>query len=236
MLDFRKFELLTFDCYGTLINWEQGIFSALRPILHAHGKQLADAEILEIYGDLEVAAEAGSYRSYRDVLGDVVRGFGQKLGFVPSAAEVSALPDSIANWPPFADTVAALSDLKPHYKLVIISNIDDALFALTAPKLGVKFDDVITAQQGGCYKPCLEIFRLAQKQCGVDPSKWLHVGQSIYHDVLPAKSLGFSTVWVNRASPRSGIGAVKPATGKPDLEVPDMRTLADLASNTLQGA
>jgi 2-haloacid dehalogenase len=108
--------------------------------------------------------------------------------------------------------------------------VDDDLFAATAPKLGVAFDQVITAQQAGCYKPCMRIFTLAEKRIGVSRDQWLHVGQSIYHDVIPAQSLGLATVWVNRSSPRPGAGAAKAAAGKPDLEVPDLRTLAEHAS------
>jgi len=231
MLDFKRFRLLTFDCYGTLIDWETGIFSALRPVLATHGQQISDSALLELYGELEAQAEAGEYASYRGVLQSVVRGLGERLRFAPSAAEARALPESIANWQAFPDTIASLRRLKDRRKLAVISNIDDDLFALTAPKLGVVFDDVITAQQARCYKPCLELFQMAQSRCGVAPEQWLHVGQSIYHDIIPAQSLGIATVWVNRPSPRQGIGAVKPAAGKPDLEVPDLRTLADLAAS-----
>jgi 2-haloacid dehalogenase len=230
MLDFSRFQVLTFDCYGTLIDWESGIFSALRPILAAHKKALSDSALLELYGELEAQAESGEFRLYREVLQNVVRGFGQRLGFTPTEAEIRSLPESVANWQPFPDTVAALRRLQNRHRLSIISNIDDDLFATTAPKLEVKFASVITAQQAGAYKPSLKNFRLAQEKIGVSPEHWLHVGQSIYHDVIPAKSLGLATVWVNRPSPRAGIGAVKAATGQPDLEVPDLQTLANHAA------
>jgi 2-haloacid dehalogenase len=229
MLDFTNFQLLTFDCYGTLIDWEAGIFSALRPILDAHGKNIPDPALLELYGELEAEAEAGEYSTYRNVLQRVVRGMGRRLGVEPSEAEARSLPESIANWQPFPDTVGSLQQLKQRYKLAVLSNIDDDLFALTAPKLGVVFDHVITAQQAGCYKPCLKLFQVAEERCGVPRAAWLHVGQSIYHDVIPAQSLGIATVWVNRPSPRQGVGAVKAAAGKPDLEVGDLEGLADLA-------
>jgi 2-haloacid dehalogenase len=229
MLDFTRFQVLTFDCYGTMIDWETGIFSALRPILAAHNKSIPDSALLQLYSELEAAAEQGEYLRYRDVLQSVVRGFGERLGFSPTAAEVRSLPESLANWPPFPDTVEALRNLKSRYQLAVISNVDDDLFAATAPKLGVAFDQVITAQQAGCYKPCMRMFALAQERIGVSRDQWLHVGQSIYHDVIPAQSLGLATVWVNRASPRPGAGAAKAAAGKPDLEVPDLRTLAELA-------
>src|SRR3954454_21609058 len=116
-LDFTKFEVLTFDCYGTLIDWETGILGALRPLAAAHGKSLEDAElldgfILETYGELEAKIEAGPYKKYREVLRQVVRGFGERLGFAATEAEMDALPDSLGKWPPFPDTVAALRRLK----------------------------------------------------------------------------------------------------------------------------
>ena len=229
MLDFSRFQVLTFDCYGTLIDWESGIFSALRPILATHGKTISDAAILELYSELEAQSEQGDFQPYREVLQSVVRGFGERLGFKPSEAEIRSLPESLPRWQPFADTVAGLRQLKSRYKLAILSNVDDDLFGLTAPKLGVVFDQVVTAQQAKAYKPSLKLFSLAQEKINVAPDHWLHVGQSIYHDVLPAQAMGLATVWVNRPSPRAGVGAVKAAEGKPDLEVPNLKTLADLA-------
>src|SRR5271170_2342634 len=108
MLDFTRFKVLTFDCYGTLIDWEAGIFSALRPILAAHKKTLSDSALLEAYGELESQAEAGPYTPYKEVLASVVRGFGQRLGFTPSLQEAASLADSVKDWPAFPDTVAAL--------------------------------------------------------------------------------------------------------------------------------
>jgi 2-haloacid dehalogenase len=229
MLDFTRFKILTFDCYGTMIDWESGIFAALRPILTAHNQKITDSALLELYSELEASAEAEDFLRYRDVLQSVVRGFGKRLGFSPTEAEVRSLPESLKNWQPFPDTVEALRKLKSRYQLAVISNIDDDLFASTAPKLGVAFDYVITAQQAGCYKPCMKIFKLAEERMSVSREQWLHIGQSVYHDVIPAQSLGIATVWVNRPSPRSGSGAAKAASGKPDLEVTSLGTLAKLA-------
>ena len=228
-LDFSRFKILTFDCYGTLIDWESGIFSALRPILAAHGKAIPDTQLLGLYGELEAQAEQGEFRPYRDVLQVVVDGFGKQLGFQPSEQQKRSLPESLCNWSPFADTVQALQRLKSKFKLAVISNVDDDLFAYSAPKLQVKFDHVITAQQARCYKPGMDIFKLALKTIGIAPGHILHCGQSVYHDIIPAQSLGMSTVWVKRPSPRAGIGAVKPASGQPDLEVPNLETLTKIA-------
>jgi 2-haloacid dehalogenase len=230
MLDFSKFELLTLDCYGTLIDWESGIFAALKPVLAAHGKSIPDATLLELYGEFEAEAESGKYRNYREVLQSVVQAFGTRLSFEPTAKEQNALPDSVPYWRPWPDTVSALQRLASRFRLAIISNIDDEMFEITRPFLGVEFDQVTTAQQAQCYKPGLGIFRMALGKARVAPDRILHVGQSIYHDVLPAQSLGLATAWVKRPSPRAGVGAVKPAEGLPDLEVPDLETLARHAS------
>jgi 2-haloacid dehalogenase len=227
-LDFSSIRALTFDCYGTLIDWESGIFSALRPILSAHHAALTDAGLLELYSELEAAAEQGEFHPYRAVLETVVYGFGDRLRFTPTAAEARSLPQALPHWRPFADTARALHQLKAKYELAVISNIDDDLFSSSAPQLEVSFDHVITSQQARAYKPSLDIFKLAQERMGIAPNRWLHVGQSIYHDVVPAKSLGISTVWVNRPSPRPGSGAAKAAEAQPDVEVHDLKALADL--------
>ena len=229
MLNFDQFQILTFDCYGTLIDWESGIFSALRPLIAAHGKSIRDAELLELYGEFEANAES-PYQPYRIVLAEVTRRIAERLGFSPTEQETRALADSIPDWRPWPDTVDALARLSQRYKLAIISNIDDDLFAKTRPKLTTSFDFVITAEQARCYKPGRAIFQLALDKIALDPSRILHVGQSIYHDVLPAQSFGLATVWVNRPSPRTGIGAVKPAQGRPDLEVSNVQRLAELAA------
>jgi 2-haloacid dehalogenase len=226
MLDFSRFEILTFDCYGTLINWEEGILRCLHGILTAHGKDMDDATILQLYGDFEAQAELGEYRRYREVLQSVVRQFGEQLGFAPTEEEIRSLPESLQEWKPWPDTVAALRELKRRFRMAIISNVDDDLFTATMPQLGVEFDQIITAQQAGAYKPSLKIFELALSRVGVPAHRILHVGQSVYHDVIPAQSLGLATVWVNRPSARGGVGAVKAVQGYPDLQVASLAELA----------
>jgi 2-haloacid dehalogenase len=226
MLDFSRFEILTFDCYGTLINWEDGILRCLHRILAAHRKDTDDATILRLYGDFEASAEQGEYRRYREVLQSVVWKFGKQLGFAPTDQEVSSLPESLKEWQPWPDTVAALHELQSRYRLAIVSNVDDDLFEATKPQLGVEFDQIITAQQAAAYKPSSKIFELALRRVGVPAHRVLHVGQSIYHDVIPAQSLGLATVWVNRPSPRTGVGAVRAAEGHPDLQVSSLAELA----------
>jgi 2-haloacid dehalogenase len=228
-MDFSRFTTISFDCYGTLIDWEAGILPVTREMLSRHGQDLADAAILELYGEFEAEAESGPYRPYRDVLQSVVRAFGKKLGFDPSPSEIRSLDESVPAWPPFPDTVAGLRQLKTRFKLAVISNIDDDLFAETRRNLEVDFDFVITAQQAGSYKPSLHNFELALRTLNLPAEKLLHAAQSIYHDIVPARSLGISTVWVNRRSARPGVGAVRAAVGRPDLEVPDVATLAGMA-------
>ena len=229
-LDFSRFLVITFDCYGTLIDWETGILGAIRPVLLAHHASLSDPEILRLYSELEADAESSHYQPYREILRDVVRGFGVRLGFRTTEEEQHSLSNSLTNWKPFPDTVAALRNLKTKFKLGIISNVDDDLFSASARQLEVDFDYVTTAGQAHAYKPSLEIFRLAQRKMGIPSEHWLHAGQSIYHDVIPARSLGISTVWVNRASPRPGAGAAKQASAEPDDEVNSLAELAQLAA------
>jgi 2-haloacid dehalogenase len=230
MLDFNRFEILTFDCYGTLINWEAGILATLHHILTAHGKELDDATLLKLYGDFEFAAEHAPFRPYREVLQKVVHSFGAELGFTPSDEQARSLPESLARWNPWPDTVFALERLKNRFRLAVISNVDDDLFALTRPKLRVEFDEVITAQQAQAYKPSLKVFELALRRIKTPAHRVLHVGQSVLHDVIPAQALGLATVWVNRPSARPGVGAVKAAEAKPDLEVASLSELAELTS------
>jgi 2-haloacid dehalogenase len=226
--DFSRFSWLTFDCYGTLIDWDSGILSTLRPILAAHGRNLSDAGILELFAAIERVEEAGEYRTYRQVLEAVITKMAARLVFPISSQEVRSLPESLGVWWPFPDTVAALRKLKSRYKLAVISNTDDDLFARTATQLEVPFDAVITAQQARSYKPSLNNFRLALERLGAPREQVLHVAQSLYHDIAPANELGIASVWVNRHGRAGASGAASGA--KPDLIVPDMATLAGLAA------
>jgi 2-haloacid dehalogenase len=232
-MDFSGFTTISFDCYGTLIDWESGILPVLRTLLGNHGQSLPDAALLELYGEFEAEAESGPYQSYRDVLQAVVRAFANRLHFEASSAEIRSLGESVRAWPPFPDMVRALHELQKRYKLAVISNIDDDLFAETRKHLGVEFDGVITAERARSYKPSINNFQIALRTLALSPDRLLHAAQSIYHDVVPARSLGISTVWVNRKSARPGVGSVRASLGKPDLEVPD---LASLAAATMKSA
>jgi len=232
MLKFDDLTVLTFDCYGTLIDWESGIWQALQPVLAAHQVTMTTDEALELYAELEAEAERGEYREYKSVLKMVLAGLGSRLGFVPTRAELQSFAESIKTWEPFPDTVAALGMLKTKYRLAIISNVDDDLFAFSAQHLQVPFDWVITAQQVKSYKPSLNNFYRALERIGESKHRILHVAQSLFHDIAPAKAMGLSTVWVNRRHGKEGFGATPPAQAQPDLIVPDLKALAELAASS----
>jgi 2-haloacid dehalogenase len=229
MLDFSRFEILTFDCYGTLINWEAGLLPVLHSILATRGKNVDDATILELYGDFEQRSEQPPFRPYREVLESVVRQFGDKFGFTPTSAETRSLPESLPTWKPWPDTVAALRKLRSRFKLAILSNVDDDFFAGTRPQLEADFHEVVTAEQAQAYKPSLKLFELALSRIDAPAHRVLHVGQSIYHDVVPAQALGLATVWINRPSARPGVGAVKSADAKPDMTFTSLAEFAEAA-------
>ncbi len=229
MFDLDKFEVLTFDCYGTLIDWETGIWQALRPMLAAHGKDIQPEQALELYGELESAAEAGAYQEYKTILRMVLDGFGARLGFTPTQIELQTFSTCVKDWPAFTDSPGALQALHKKYKLAIISNIDDDLFAYSERKLQVKFDWVITARQAHSYKPSLNNFKVAFERMGIPQSRILHVAQSLFHDIVPAKQLGLACVWINRRHGKAGFGATPAAQAQPDLEAPDLQSLASLA-------
>jgi 2-haloacid dehalogenase len=229
-MDFSRFTTISFDCYGTLIDWESGILRTLRTLFERHQKSPSDSAILELYGEFEADAESGPYQSYRNVLESVVRRFGKQLGFEPAPSEIRSLHESVPSWLPFPDTVPALQRLQKRYKLAVISNIDDDLFAETQKNLDVEFESVITAERARSYKPSINNFQLALRTMELAPDHLLHAGQSVYHDVVPAHSLGIASVWVNRKSARPGVGAVRAAAGQAMLEVPDVASLAALAA------
>jgi 2-haloacid dehalogenase len=224
MLDLQRYEALSFDCYGTLIDWESGILAALREVLVAHRITLDDAEILKLYSEIEPRLQRPPYQRYRDVLEAVVLDFGKRFGFAPSTAERTCLHDSLPNWPPFPDTVEALAALARRYRLAVISNTDNALFASTAKQLKARFEWVITAQQVGAYKPAPAMFKHALRRIGLPRDRLLHVAESTFHDIGPAKALGIATARVNRSKGRAA--ATRSVGVLPDLEVPDLKTFA----------
>jgi 2-haloacid dehalogenase len=229
-LDFDRFDVLTFDCYGTLIDWEAGILAALRAPLAARGIDDDDDRLLESFAAAEASVEGDRYRPYREVLGAVLAAMLADRGPAPSADELASFGGSVVDWPAFPDSRDALARLHERFRLGVITNCDDDLFAASQAKLGLTFDYLVTAQQARRYKPNPRGFELMFERVGLPPGRILHVAQSLYHDHVPAKRLGLSTVWVDRRGDRPGFGATPPAEATPDLTVPDMATLASLAS------
>jgi len=230
MIDFGRFDILTFDCYGTLIDWEAGILAGLRAVLDPRGVPVDDEDLLARYAAHEARIEAGPYVRYREVLGASLAGVCAELGVEPTPDELAAFGGSVGDWPAFPDSAEALARLHQRFGLAVITNCDDDLFAASNRRLGVDFDFVITAQQVGAYKPSLRGFEVAFERIDRPRDRILHVAQSLFHDHVPAKALGLTSVWVNRRHDRPGSGATPPAEAVPDLVVPDMATLADLAS------
>jgi len=222
----RDYDLILFDCYGTLIDWESGILAALSPVFNSRGLDIADDEALEAYAALEAATESSGYRPYRTVLADVLKGLGNKFGYNPSEEECDSFSDSVKFWPPFVDSSAALLILKKNYKLAVLSNIDDDLFTHSENLLGIKFDHVFTAQTIGSYKPDLRNFEYAINKLCLPRERILHVAQSLFHDIEPASKFGLSTAWINRRQHKSGAGATPPSQARPDLEFPDLASFA----------
>jgi 2-haloacid dehalogenase len=223
-MDIAGFEVITFDCYGTLIDWERGILGAVRSAFPALAK--TDTEILQAYSEIEPAIQTGNYRPYREVLREILAEMSREFDRTPVFAD--ALARSLGEWKPFPDTVPALRRLKERYKLAIISNIDDDLFAQSAAQLKVPFDYVITAQQAGSYKPALRNFELAAERMAIAKHKWLHVAESLFHDIAPANKLGIANIWVNRRGDKPA-SASRLSNVTPGFTVPDLKALADLS-------
>ena len=229
-LEYGRFDALTFDCYGTLIDWEAGILAGLRSIVARARVQPSDDELLEVYAAFEAAAEAGPYAPYREILGSCLRGVAGHYGFEPNEREVATFSDSVGEWPAFADSAVALARLHGRFRLGVITNCDDDLFARSAVRLGTTFDWVVTAQAVGGYKPDTRNFEVAFERIGLPRERILHVAQSLFHDHAPAKRLGLSTVWIDRRHDRPGFGATPPANATPDATFPDMASFAAAAT------
>ena len=228
-LDFSRFDALTFDCYGTLIDWETGILAGLRSVLRQRGIEPPDDELLERYAASEASTEAGPYQRYREVLARGLLDVARAYGIEPTVAELAAFGGSVVDWPAFPDSPDALARLAERFRLGVITNCDDDLFAASNRRLGATFDWIVTAEQVGSYKPSERNFEIAFARIDVPRQRVLHVAQSLFHDHLPARRFGLSTVWVDRRHDRPGFGATPPAEAKPDLTVPDMESLARIA-------
>ncbi len=227
-LRFADYDALTFDCYGTLIDWESGILAALGPWRRRVGLAADDETLLAAFGDAESRIEAERPALlYSDLLAEVQKNLGRRFDAPATEAEAAAFGRSVEHWPAFPDSAESLAYLKRHHRLVILSNVDRASFARSAQKLGVEFDLVVTAQDVGSYKPNLAHFHVGLEKLaamGVPKAKVLHVAQSLFHDHVPAKQVGLPSVWIDRRAGRGGGGGATPpaAPVEPDLRVPSM--------------
>ncbi len=228
-IDPNAYDAITFDCYGTLIDWEEGLMSYIQPLLVAHDAHAVPSFLLDFFGRTESKLQAGPYRAYRKILEGVLTALGERLGFHPSADALAAFPDSIGDWLPFPDTIESLKALGSRFQLVVVSNIDNDLFDLTQARLNVNFDHVITAAQVGAYKPDQRMFKAAIERIGVPKERILHVAQSLYHDIAPAKAMGFDTVWIDRHDGH-GSGATPASDAAPKWTLRNLRELVEALS------
>jgi len=227
------FEALSFDCYGTLIDWEAGIGAVLRRWADARGLEMSDEELLTAYSAHEAQAEADHPTDlYPQILARSIRALGAQLAVPVDSSDAEALAVSVPDWPAFPDSAAALQRLSKRFKLIILSNVDRHSFAGSNERLGVTFTSILTAQDIGSYKPSHANFDALQAEItrlGVDSGNLLHVAQSLFHDHVPAKRAGLATVWINRRHDNPGWGAtpVPPADVAPDWTFPSMAAFAD---------
>jgi 2-haloacid dehalogenase len=232
-LDLTKYEALSFDCYGTLIDWESGIAAVLAPWAAEHGLGLSDEDLLPGYADNEATVEQEAPSAlYPDVLATAFRRTAEKLGRPASDAWARRLGESVPDWPAFPDSADALARLARHYKLIILSNVHRAGFAASNERLRGNFAAIITAEDVGAYKPAENHFRAldaALPGLGVDRGGLLHVAQSLFHDHAPAKREGLPSVWINHRHGRPGWGATPEPTQEWtfDLEFNSMADFTD---------
>lgn len=209
--DLTSYKALSFDCYGTLIDWEAGIAAVLSPWASEQGLDLSDEDLLLAYSDNEAAVEREIPTAlYSEVLATAFRRTGEGLGRPVSEDWAHRLGSSVPDWPAFPDSAEALARLAMRYQLIILSNVHRDGFAGSNKHLHGDFAAVITAQDVGAYKPAENHFRALDTtlpELGVDPSELLHVAQSLFHDHVPAKREGLPSVWINRRHDRPGWGA-----------------------------
>ena len=243
-MEFADFDALSFDCYGTLIDWEAGLAAVLGPWARDQGLDLTDEALLTAYSAHEASAE-GSHPAdpYPLILARSLRDLGHELGAQVTQADAERMATSVPAWPAFPDSAAALNALAQRYQLIILSNVDRASFAASNRQLQVTFTSILTAEDVGSYKPSPRNFDalLAEAdRLGIPRGRLLHVAQSLFHDHVPAKKIGLPTAWINRrhdrpgwgATPRPGWGATpRPAAGvTPDWEFPSMAAFAEAAA------
>ncbi len=212
---------MSFDCYGTLVDWKKGVLDILQPFFAQHDADTGREELFKLFLQEDRKLTGGDYLSYGEILASITGGMASELGVPLRPSERYVLSDNFSQWVPFPDTVESLRILKQNFRLAIISNVDDALFRITNKMLDIEFDFIVTAEQLGSYKPSLENFHSALERFRIGKEQVLHVAQSIYHDIVPTNRLGWMNVWVNRYNEAERTVPEE----FPGLEVPDLSSL-----------
>jgi 2-haloacid dehalogenase len=227
------FKVLTFDCYGTLIDWESGMIEALKPLTQRVNRPLSRNDILEAHGKHEATQERQTpTMRYSNMLAVVYKRLSEEWGAKAAWEECKAYGQSIKNWPAFADSPAALQYLKHHYKLVILSNVDNKSFGHSNEKLGVDFDAIYTAEDIGSYKPDRRNFTYMidhLADLGLGRGDILHTAESLFHDHAAANELGLASCWIYRRHAQEGYGATRNPGTMPKIDF-RFNSLADLAA------
>ena len=223
-MDYSKIRLLSFDCYGTLIDWQKAVQDILEPFFNQYGLSFTREEIFEAFLRADRKLEGDKYLPYREILAEIVLMIADELRISIDPSMRYILSEKFGEWLPFRDTVESLKQLKQRYKLAIISNVDDELFAVTNKILDIEFDFIVTAQQLGSYKPDRNNFIAAHERFGLNREETLHVAQSIYHDIVPSNMLDWQNCWVNRYGEDERTDPFE----FPDLEVPDLSSLVKI--------
>jgi putative hydrolase of the HAD superfamily len=241
-LDLTTYKALSFDCYGTLIDWEAGIAAVLAPWAREQGLDLSDEDLLLAYADNEAAVERETPAArYPDVLASAFHRTGDKLGHAVSDEWAQRLGRSVPDWPAFPDSHSALAQLASHYQLIIVSNVHRDGFAGSNRRLHGDFAAIITAEDVGAYKPAENHFRALDAELtelGIDRQDLLHVAQSLFHDHVPAKREGLPSVWINRRHDQPGWGATPEPSDEwsYNLEFSSMADFADAADRAFADA
>jgi len=217
------FKVLTFDCYGTLIDWETGIHNGLQPLLAKHDNPLSKDEALEIYARHEAEQEkATPDMPYSQLLSVVYKRVAKEWGIAVDNQEANIFGASVPDWPEFPDSVEALAYLKQHYKLVILSNVDRISFRASNARLKVAFDAIYSAQDIGSYKPDPRNFEYMlarlKTDLGLEKGDVLHTAQSLFHDHATANQFGLASAWIDRRHNTDGWGATMPPPGTPHVD------------------
>jgi 2-haloalkanoic acid dehalogenase type II len=226
------FSTLTFDCYGTLIDWESGMVEALKPLTSRVAHPLTRNEILQAHARHESEQQSRTpTKLYRDLLAVVYKRLSEEWGVPARWDDCVRYGLSVRDWPAFPDSAAALAYLKQHYRLVILSNVDNESFAFSNETLGVTFDAIVTAEDVGAYKPSRANFEYLLRALagqGIGKGEILHTAESLFHDHKPANEIGLASCWIHRRHAQEGFGATMDPGSQPHFDF-RFRSMAEMA-------